>query len=126
MRNIVLKEYPELDYVLIARVREDNRVHEYVCAWAYEKDGTWGQGHYFSELEDAFAYMEEKSGVKKKYINVIFEDDDGRRYTIFDLMENFRNSFLNDEYSGDFTCWLYDCMYHSCVLHMIENCTPHD
>ena len=121
MRNILLKEYPDLDYALVARVREDNTIHEYVCAWNYEKDGTWGQGHYFNLLDDAIEYMKELNGQKGKYIKVLFENDEGDRYTIFELMENFRNSYLHEEYDGDFMSWLYDCMYRSYVLHLIED-----
>ena len=46
------------DYTLVARVRENFTVHEYVVAWCYDKESdSWGQGHYFSDIEDAIKYF---------------------------------------------------------------------
>lgn len=45
MKNVVLEKYEEIDYVLIARVKDNGEVHEYVAAWCYnESDKTWGTG----------------------------------------------------------------------------------
>lgn len=61
MKNVVLEKYEEIDYVLIARVKDNGEVHEYVAAWHYnESDKTWGQGHYFSDLSSAVDYINQK------------------------------------------------------------------
>ena len=119
--NILLKEYRDIDYALIGRVGADGKsVYEYVCAWHYDKvEDDWGQGHYFFKLEDALEYLDAKMNEDNKEKYWHFVDDDGVHYTLWDLMENFTNSFLHDEYDGDFTSWLYDSMYHSCVLKRI-------
>lgn len=58
MRLIVLMEMPEINYTLIARVKSNDEVYEYVCAWCYDSESkTWGQGHYFSELTEAMKYL---------------------------------------------------------------------
>lgn len=75
MRNVVMKYYPSIDYVLIARVQDDDSVYEYVAAFNYDdEDGTWGQGHYFHELDYAIAYLnglceERHKGVIEQYEN---------------------------------------------------------
>lgn len=52
---VVIAEYPEIDYTLIYR---NSKYQPWVAAWAYKGDGkSWGQGHYFSELEDALQYI---------------------------------------------------------------------
>ena len=33
---------------LIARVKDNGQVYEYVSAWGYNDNGTWSQGHYFT------------------------------------------------------------------------------
>lgn len=56
MKNLVMKTVG--DYTLVARVRENFTVHEYVVAWCYDKESdSWGQGHYFSDIEDAIKYF---------------------------------------------------------------------
>lgn len=58
MRNIILKRFEDKDYVLIARVKEDDTVYEYVAAWHYDQSSkSWGQGHYFSDLQSALDYI---------------------------------------------------------------------
>ena len=58
MRNILLAEYPQINYAVLARVNEKDEVHEFVCAYAYDKTtNTWGQGHYFSTLQGVIDYM---------------------------------------------------------------------
>ena len=55
---IIVEEFPEIDYVLIYR---GTRYEPWVAAWAYNKEGKyWGQGHYFSDIRDAMAWIEEK------------------------------------------------------------------
>ena len=61
MKNIILEQFKEIDYTLIARVKEDNTVHEFVAAWRYDKESdSWEQGHYFKNVKDAIRYMDEK------------------------------------------------------------------
>lgn len=61
MANKVLKLYPEIDYALIERTNEKGEVYEWVCAWAYDEEtNSWGQGHYFFDLNDAYKYIQDK------------------------------------------------------------------
>ena len=57
MKNItILKEYPKKDYVIIDR---HTSFQSYVACWCFNKNTyTWGQGHYFDNLEDAIQYVE--------------------------------------------------------------------
>lgn len=58
IKNIILQNYPSIDYVLIARVREDETVKEFVAAWGYDdKTKSWSQGHYFVDLYEAMEYI---------------------------------------------------------------------
>ena len=59
MKNLVLKT--KGDYTLVARVRDNFTVYEYVVAWCYdEKSDSWCQGHYFSDIEEAVRYFKYK------------------------------------------------------------------
>lgn len=76
MRNVVMKYYPSIDYVLIARVQDDDSVYEYVAAFNYDdEDGTWAQGHYFSELDNAIEYLNEKCEERHKEVIEQYEND---------------------------------------------------
>lgn len=58
MKNILLQKYPSIDYALLARVRKDDTVHEYVAAWGYnDETKSWSQGHYFVDLDGAMEYI---------------------------------------------------------------------
>lgn len=61
--RVLLEKYEDIDYALI--YLSTNSLTPFVCAWSptYREDGTidhWGQGHYFSHLENAIAYIKEK------------------------------------------------------------------
>lgn len=61
MANKVLKLFPEIDYALVERTNEKGEVYEWVCAWAYDEEtNSWGQGHYFFDLKDAYEYIQDK------------------------------------------------------------------
>lgn len=75
MRNIVMKRYPPINYVLIARVQDDDSVYEYVAAFNYDEDGTWGQGHYFHELDYAIAYLNGLCEERHKEVIEQYEND---------------------------------------------------
>ena len=64
MTNLVLKNDVESDCTLLARVKDDGTVYEYVVAWNFQADGTWSQGHYFSDLTEAVIYMDK--GLQQK------------------------------------------------------------
>lgn len=52
MKNVILNS--KGDYTLIARMKEDFTLYEYVVAWSYDKESdSWGQGHYFYDLDEA-------------------------------------------------------------------------
>ena len=60
---LILAEYPEIDYTLLIR---ESKYEPFVAAWGYNKDGNyWGQGHYFSDIVDACAYIKEKLDAKE-------------------------------------------------------------
>ena len=79
---IIVKEYPEIDYVLAYR---GGKYQPWVAAWNYKKErNTWGQGHYFEELEDAIEYIRTVKGkpnwyrldeIASKAIDGLFVDD---------------------------------------------------
>ena len=85
MKNLVLRKMGE--YTLIARVKEDNTVHEYVVAWCYDSESdSWCQGHYFSYLEDATYYMENKTMTQF-----------GKRQRLLQLMHDYIKDEVDDE-----------------------------
>lgn len=90
MRNLILKDNG--DYTLIARVKEDDTVHEYVVAWNFQADGTWGQGHYFSELSDAMMFMETKMSKQEKRAKMLKE------------MHEYLRTKVDDEEA--YMCWI--------------------
>lgn len=85
MKNLQLGHID--DYTLLARVKEDNTVHEYIVAWCYDKQkDCWAQGHYFENLQDAMTYM-----VNKKLSKV------GKRALILELMHEYIRTEISDE-----------------------------
>ena len=78
--NIIVAEFPEIDYVLIHRNRND-----WVAAWKYDKETeTWGQGHYFDDFLKAVRWIQNKIDVvpflrleeiASKAIDGLIEDD---------------------------------------------------
>ena len=87
MKNLVLSKLG--DYTLIARVREDNTVYEYVVAWCYnEETDSWAQGHYFRELSDAVFYMENKKMTKEQ-----------KRAKLVKMMHEYIRLEVDDEYA---------------------------
>lgn len=57
-KNLVLSKNEVKSYTLLARLKEDGTVREYCVAWKFNAEtDSWGQGHYFSRLEDAMDYM---------------------------------------------------------------------
>ena len=70
MKHVILAENKINEYTLIVRVHEDTDSKldccPFVVCWRY-KDGTWAQGHYFSELESAILFMHFKSAAEEIY-----------------------------------------------------------
>ena len=61
--RILLEKFEDIDYALVFLTT--NNLTPFVCTWApvYREDGTidrWGQGHYFSSLINAIAYINDK------------------------------------------------------------------
>lgn len=54
LQRVVLKQYE--DSFLIARVKEDNTVYEYVVCRNWNGN-SWDWGHYFREIDDALEYF---------------------------------------------------------------------
>ena len=78
---IILKEYPEINYVLAYR---KSSIQPWVAAWAYNGKNSWGQGHYFADIIDAIEYIRTVQGkinyyrmdeIASKAIDGLFEDD---------------------------------------------------
>lgn len=78
---IIINEYPEIDYVLAYR---GGKYQPWVAAWAYNGVNSWGQGHYFEELEDAIEYIRTVQGkpnwyrldeIASKAIDGLIQDD---------------------------------------------------
>lgn len=68
-RVVVLWEAKEVDYTVLARVREDLSVIEFVCAYKYDsKDKSWAQGHYFNTLPSAMEYMKAVYDREEKHL----------------------------------------------------------
>ena len=59
---IIVAEFPEIDHVLAYR---GGSYQPWVAAWAYNGKNSWGQGHYFSKLEDAVTYIMDKRIAKQ-------------------------------------------------------------
>lgn len=58
--KIILERFPEIDYVLV--YWKANKLTPFVAAWGYNDDGTWCQGHYFTNIIDACDYIKFKKG----------------------------------------------------------------
>lgn len=60
-QNIVI-DWKECDGINVALIkRPNNKCQPYVVAWNYyHVDGTWGQGHYFSNIVDAVKFYDEE------------------------------------------------------------------
>lgn len=78
---IIVKKYPEIDYVLAYRGGD---VQPWVAAWGYNGKNSWGQGHYFEEIEDAIEFIRMKQGkpnwyrldeIASKAIDGLIQDD---------------------------------------------------
>lgn len=94
MKNLVLKIDGE--YALIARVREDGTVHEYVVAWCYKKEtDSWGQGHYFSDIVEAVCYFDKGLEQKLRLHKLIkvLTDPDVDEYEKEDEYDNFMRDY---------------------------------
>lgn len=76
MKNILLKKYPSIDYALIARVREDETVKEFVATWGYDDETkSWSQGHYFLHLNEAMDYIDGLLEERKQEFIEAYEND---------------------------------------------------
>ena len=76
MDFIVIAEYPEINYTLI---RRNSTYEPYVAAWGLNwETGNWDQGHYFSTINEAVLYIEEKILVKNNDLN----DDEKEKKTM--------------------------------------------
>lgn len=74
------------EYSIIARVKDNGSVHEYVVAWIYnEHDDSWAQGHYFFDLKDAMDYF---TRITNKHletkIDLLRKMNDYIRYEVYD------------------------------------------
>ena len=59
MKNVVLERFPEIDYVVLARLDSKGKFLEFVAAHHYnDSDDTWSHGHYFYHLEDLMEYLQ--------------------------------------------------------------------
>ena len=85
MKKLVLSSLG--DYTLIARVKDDGTVHEYVVAWCYnsEKD-YWCQGYYFKDLSEAMFFMENRKMTKEQ-----------KRARMVLMMHEYLRNEVNDE-----------------------------
>lgn len=61
---IIIKKYPEINYVLAYR---NSKYQPWVAAWNYNGVNSWGQGHYFEEIEDAIEYIHTVQGKPNWY-----------------------------------------------------------
>lgn len=60
---VIVEEFPEINYVLVKR---NTSYQPWVAAWGYSKEKQcWGQGHYFSKLDEAMRYILDKQMAKK-------------------------------------------------------------
>ena len=56
------------DYTLLAKHYDNGEFHEFVVAFGYRENGTWGHGHYFwTDLAGALDYF--RSQTNPNYIN---------------------------------------------------------
>lgn len=84
----ILKEYPNIDYVL-ARNNNLNAPEPYVAGHYFnEENRTWGQGHYFTNMDDALDYLK---GVEKEWLNNVNPDL---------LLDTIRDKFNDKEISS--------------------------
>ena len=55
--NMIVERFPSINYVLLKRKSD---FMPWIAAWKYcDTNGTWGQGHYFNNKEDALEYIDE-------------------------------------------------------------------
>lgn len=82
MRNIILKNSTKGEYTLLARVKDNDEVFEYVVAWDFQADGTWSQGHYFDDLLSAIDFIHDtrKDLLKQMHEYVRLHIDDEEAY----------------------------------------------
>ena len=90
--NTIIAKFPSIDYVLIKRQSD---FLPWIAAWHYcEEDGTWGQGHYFSNKYEAVNYIaeiiKERRTEMRSWKNVEIVKGPGA--------ENFRNFLKENGY----------------------------
>lgn len=96
--NIVIAEFPNINYTLIYRGANG----EWVAAYGYDKtDGSWAQGHYFEDITKAVRWIQNKIDVvpflrleelASKAIDGLIEDDP------YEAAEYFENEMeMTDE-----------------------------
>lgn len=62
----VLQTFPEIDYALLIR---EAKYEPFVAAWGWDEQSvTWNQGHYFSDILDATAWIQSKMDMKSDKI----------------------------------------------------------
>jgi len=90
----ILGRYPDVNYVVV-RIK-DATYQPYVACWNFDNtDYTWGQGHYFSTLNQVKEYIQEK-------YDAIYEDVEmlEERYEIMDITDDkvlLKNKRLDGE-----------------------------
>ena len=64
---LILAEYPEIDYTLLIRAA---KYEPFVAAWGFNKEWNyWAQGHYFSDILDATAWIQYKLDMEANKIS---------------------------------------------------------
>lgn len=63
---VVLEKFPEINYALLVR---EAKYEPFVAAWDWDEQSvSWAQGHYFSDILDACAWIQSKIDAKSDKI----------------------------------------------------------
>lgn len=87
----------EDDTLIVALDSEGNERNKFVVAWGLQSDGSWNQGHYFQNKEDAMKYYEKRAKKTESFAKDEFIKNTKyctNKYDIYSLKNNKQNYFV--------------------------------
>lgn len=87
----------EDDTLIVALDSEGNERNKFVVAWGLQSDGSWNQGHYFQNKEDAIKYYEKRAKKTESFAKDEFIKNTKyctNKYDIYSLKNNKQNYFV--------------------------------
>lgn len=121
----------EEDTVIVALDENGEPTDRYVVVWGLQKDGSWNQGHYFSDKQDAMKYYNSRVPTTESAHKTVTEsvDNIGKLYdydvTKFDKLPPFKSGLWirirrKDKYEADYYTFINNARAEECYKEIVS------